>query len=81
MDRARDEEKHALAEWGEQQRPLEPGQIDQDPDRKMVGHSSNVLREEDFELIKTLGTGALTSAFEGRVPSLTMSQEHSHACG
>lgn len=58
MERARDDEKHSIALWGEQKRPLEPGMIDEDPDRKMVGHSSNVLRQEDFELIKTLGTGA-----------------------
>jgi protein kinase A len=56
-ERARDEEKHTLAQWGEKKAPLEPGQIDKDPDQKMVGHSSSVLRKEDFELIKTLGTG------------------------
>jgi protein kinase A len=58
MDRARDEEKHKIALWEEQKHPLEPGKIDQDPEQKMVGHSSSVLRQEDFELIKTLGTGA-----------------------
>ena len=58
MDRLRDEEKHTLAQWGEKKAPLEPGQINQAPDRKMVGHSSRVLRKEDFDLIKTLGTGA-----------------------
>lgn len=57
MERTRDEEKHTLAQWGERQAPLEPGQIDKNPDQKMVGHSSHVLRKEDFELIKTLGTG------------------------
>lgn len=60
MDRLRDEEKHTLAQWGEKKAPLEPGQIDQAPDHKMVGHSSRVLRKEDFDLIKTLGTGATT---------------------
>ena len=58
MDRAREDEKHTIAQWSEQKRPMEPGQIDADPDRKMVGHSSSVLRQDDFELIKTLGTGA-----------------------
>lgn len=57
IERARDEEKHTLAQWGDKKAPLEPGQIDKDPSQKMVGHSSNVLRKEDFELIKTLGTG------------------------
>jgi protein kinase A len=58
MERARDDEKHTIAQWGEQKPPLDPGMVDADPDRKMVGHSSSVLRQEDFELIKTLGTGA-----------------------
>jgi protein kinase A len=58
MDRARDEEKHNIALWENQKHPLEPGKIEQDPEQKMVGHSSNVLRQDDFELIKTLGTGA-----------------------
>jgi protein kinase A len=58
VDRAREEEKRALMQWEEQKRPLSPGQVHADPERKMVGHSSNVLRQEDFELVKTLGTGA-----------------------
>lgn len=62
MDRARDSEKHALAQWGDRKQPLEPDQVDEHPDRKTVGHSSNVLRQEDFELIKTLGTGMQASA-------------------
>lgn len=56
MDRDRDEEKHMLAQW-EVKRPLSPAQIAVDTNQKMVGHSSRVLRQEDFELIKTLGTG------------------------
>lgn len=28
-----------------------------DPEQKLVGHSSRSLRLEDFELMKTLGTG------------------------
>ena len=67
MDRARDEEKRSLAQWQDLKTPLEPGQIDEDPDRKMVGHSSDVLRQDDFELIKTLGTGAHKPAL-GREP-------------
>lgn len=58
MERAREEEKRTLAQWEEQKHPLNPDQVDQDPELKMVGHSSNVLRQDDFELIKTLGTGA-----------------------
>lgn len=57
MDRPREQEKHTLAQWEDQKRTLSPDEIDIDPDQKVVGHSSKVLREEDFELIKTLGTG------------------------
>jgi protein kinase A len=57
MDRPRDEEKHTLAQWEAQRRPLSHDEIDRDPETKPVGHSSKVLREDDFELIKTLGTG------------------------
>ncbi|KAF2265106.1 Pkinase-domain-containing protein [Lojkania enalia] len=55
--RAREDEKRGLMQWEDRKAPLSPGQIDADPDRKMVGHSSSVLRQEDFELVKTLGTG------------------------
>lgn len=58
MDHQRDHEKRALAQWEDRKRPLSPSQIDADPDRKMVGHSSRLLRQDDFELVKTLGTGA-----------------------
>jgi len=58
MDRPREEEKRTLAEWEERKQALSPDEIDKDPEKKIVGHSSKVLREEDFELIKTLGTGA-----------------------
>lgn len=59
MDRPREEEKRNLAQWEDQKHTLSPDEIDKDPETKVVGHSSKVLREEDFELIKTLGTGAL----------------------
>lgn len=58
MDRARADEKRTLAHWEERKEPLTPGEIQADPGRKLVGHSSDVLRQDDFELIKTLGTGA-----------------------
>lgn len=54
---AREEEKLKLAEWEAEKRPLEPSEIVVDPQSKPVGHSSKLLRKEDFELIKTLGTG------------------------
>ncbi|KAI7361148.1 Pkinase-domain-containing protein [Hortaea werneckii] len=54
---AREEERRKLAEWEAKKEPLEPSDITIDPQRKVVGHSSKVLRKEDFELLKTLGTG------------------------
>ncbi|KAF2171794.1 hypothetical protein M409DRAFT_63371 [Zasmidium cellare ATCC 36951] len=54
---AREEEKQKLADWEANKQPLEPEEIHVDPQKKPVGHSSKVLRKEDFELIKTLGTG------------------------
>lgn len=53
----RDQEKHQLAAWESAKDPLEPDVVAQDPTKKRVGHSSRYLRCEDFELIKTLGTG------------------------
>jgi protein kinase A len=58
MERPREEEKRTLAQWEDNKHTLSPDEIDKDPNKKVVGHSSKVLREEDFELIKTLGTGA-----------------------
>lgn len=55
--RAREEEKSRLVAWESQKEPLEYEQILVEPNSKPVGHSSKVLRREDFELIKTLGTG------------------------
>jgi protein kinase A len=60
MDRPREEEKQTLAQWEEQKHTLSPDEIHKDPAKKVVGHSSKVLRQDDFELIKTLGTGAHT---------------------
>jgi protein kinase A len=39
---------------------LSPEEIEQDPRNKALGSSSRSLRVEDFELIKTLGTGTAT---------------------
>lgn len=53
----REQEKQHLANWEAERQPLEPDVVAQDPAKKRVGHSSRFLRCEDFELIKTLGTG------------------------
>src|SRR4051812_44341751 len=56
----RESEKRKVVEWVDHKQPLNPDQIAIDPRRKLVGHSRH-LRCEDFELIKTLGTGMLVS--------------------
>lgn len=55
---AHEEEMNFISQWEEEKRPLSPSQIAMDPAQKKVGHTSHHLRLEDFELIKTLGTGA-----------------------
>ena len=52
---AREEEKQRLCEWEGDKKPLEPNEVVNN--KKPVGHSSKYLRKEDFDLIKTLGTG------------------------
>jgi hypothetical protein len=55
--KSREEEKQLLSRWQELKRPLSPSQVAEEPDRKMLGHSAKYLHVEDFELLKTLGTG------------------------
>lgn len=60
----REEEKSRIASMADEwysKGPMEVEQVAQDPQDKVVGHSSSTLRCEDFELLKTLGTG--TTAF------------------
>ncbi|KAL1633568.1 cytochrome c oxidase subunit 1 [Diplodia intermedia] len=59
----REQEKHHLAAWEADRQTLEPDVVAQDPAKKRVGHSSRHLRCEDFELIKTLGTGDADKVF------------------
>lgn len=80
MDRPREEEKRTLAQWEQQKGTLSPDEIHKDPEQKVVGHSSKVLREEDFELIKTLGTGALSWDCE-KDSNADIRQAHLRACG
>jgi hypothetical protein len=82
MDRPREEEKQQLAQWEAQKHTLSPDEIDIDPEKKPVGHSSKVLRQEDFELIKTLGTGAhACPRRQTQDWTLTIRQVHLRACG
>ncbi|GAM82770.1 hypothetical protein ANO11243_007560 [Dothideomycetidae sp. 11243] len=53
----RENERRRLCEWDAEKRPLDYDQIMVEPSKKPVGHSSKVMRTEDFDLIKTLGTG------------------------
>ncbi|KAF2733816.1 Pkinase-domain-containing protein [Polyplosphaeria fusca] len=76
VERAREEEKRALMQWEEHKRPLSPGQVHSDPERKMVGHSSNVLRQEDFELVKTLGTGTFARVWLVRLSNPRQGDEN-----
>ncbi|KAK5010369.1 hypothetical protein LTR28_010288 [Elasticomyces elasticus] len=63
----RESEKQRLAEWHADKRPLETSEILMDPAKKAVGHSSKVLRCEDFELLKTLGTGTFARVWLARL--------------
>jgi serine/threonine protein kinase len=53
----REEEKQKLANWEAEKRPLEIEEIIVSPEKKVIGHSSKVLKRNDFDLITTLGTG------------------------
>lgn len=54
---AREDEKQRLESWEDSKRSLQPDEIAVDPQQKVVGHSSKYLRRQDFDLLKTLGTG------------------------
>ncbi|KAH6881759.1 serine/threonine-protein kinase YPK2/YKR2 [Alternaria rosae] len=76
MDRPREEEKQHLAQWEAQKHTLSHDEIDIDPEKKPVGHSSKVLREEDFELIKTLGTGTFARVWLVRLKDAQAGDEN-----
>ncbi|KAJ4375987.1 cytochrome c oxidase subunit 1 [Neocucurbitaria cava] len=76
MERPREEEKRTLAQWEDHKRTLTPDEIDKDPEKKVVGHSSKVLREEDFELIKTLGTGTFARVWLVRLQDAKKEDEN-----
>lgn len=64
---AREEEKQKLTQWEAEKRPLEVSEIIIDPQKKPVGHSSKLLRREDFDLVKTLGTGTFARVWLARL--------------
>ncbi|KAL8694113.1 MAG: hypothetical protein Q9218_001166 [Villophora microphyllina] len=51
------QEKQNISDWYDNARPLPPDQIAESPRNKELATSSKNLRIQDFELIKTLGTG------------------------
>ena len=53
------QEKQFIADFCENAKPLAPNQIADSPRNKQLATSSQQLRIQDFELIKTLGTGEL----------------------
>jgi protein kinase A len=55
-----EEEKQFVAHFQDNQlqHPLPPEEIEKDPKNKQLGRSSRGLRVTDFELVRTLGTGA-----------------------
>lgn len=63
----REEEKQKLAAWEDNKHPLEPEEVAKDPSEKPVGHSSKLLRKEDFDLIKTLGTGTFARVWLAKI--------------
>ena len=69
-----EDEKHFIAQWEEDKRPLEPAEVASDPRKKRVGHSSKYLSCQDFELVKTLGTGVLQDL--GRTLWACANREH-----
>jgi len=71
-------EKQFLVHWEDERRQLEPEEITEQSDWKILGHSSNYLRPDDFRLIKTLGTGSESHPPEAKLTVLTSGlQAHS----
>lgn len=66
---AREEEKQKLADWDAEKRTLEPNEVAASPNKKPVGHSSKYLRKEDFDCIKTLGTGTFARVWLAKIAS------------
>lgn len=63
----REEEKQKLADWDPEKRTLDFNEIATSPSKKPVGQSSKYLRKEDFDLIKTLGTGTFARVWLAKI--------------
>ena len=55
----KEKEKQFLLEFHANASPLSPEQITLDPKSKELGAASKQLHKEDFDMMTTLGTGAL----------------------
>lgn len=53
-----------MARFADVAHPLPPAEIQQNPRNKALGGSSRSLGVRDFELVRTLGTGALLLAID-----------------
>jgi hypothetical protein len=58
-------EKEFVTSFNVNQKPLSPSCITEDPRNKKLGGQSRKLRVTDFELVRTLGTGALIDLVRG----------------
>ena len=58
-----DQEKQFVAHFSEQHETLPPEEVLQAPRNKELGRSSRALSVHDFELVRTLGTGACSSLY------------------
>ncbi|KAI9812768.1 MAG: serine/threonine protein kinase, AGC [Pycnora praestabilis] len=63
----RQEEKDFIADFCGDARPLSPSHIAEDPINKKLGASSKAVGINDFELIKTLGTGTFARVWLARL--------------
>ena len=52
-----EKEKRFVSQYEDNKRPLSPNSIAKDPRNKELGCASRQLKVNDFELVKTLGTG------------------------
>ena len=53
-------EKNDVIHWSQGDGALRPEEVAKDPSTKCVGHSARHLGCDDFEFIKTLGTGTVS---------------------
>lgn len=63
-----EEGKQFVARYSDNQHPLPPSEILEDPQEKDLGCQSRALSIRDFELVRTLGTGARRFATSSPIP-------------